>query len=193
MSNTVKNVILGILVVGLIGMTVAYAALTQQLDIDSTAQVNASTWDVHFANLSSATLVGNPTIATEPTLSAHSITGLDVAFTKPGESVTYTFDVVNAGSIPAKLNSVKINAKDSGIVCTDEAGSTESADAVLVCNNLTFTVSHADDTEFIVGEQLAADNGTQEVKLVVSFDGTAVPTTKVTVDGLDAIFEYIQD
>lgn len=196
MNNTVKNVILAILAVGLIGMTIAYAALTQKLTIDSTAAVNASTWDVHFANLSDASTVGNPApTVTDPTLSAQSISGLDVAFTKPGESVTYTFDIVNAGTIPARLNSIKINAKDSGITCTDAEGSKTSANATLVCNNLSFSVTHADDSAFTVGEVLGVEdnNKTQAAKLVVTFDGTEVPSSKVTVDGLDAVLEYIQN
>lgn len=197
MNNTVKNVILAILAVGLIGMTIAYAALTQKLTIDSTAEVNASTWDVHFANLSDPTTTGNPapTVTTNPNLSAHSITGLDVAFTKPGESVTYNFDIVNAGTIPARLNSIKINAKDAGITCTDAEGSKTSENATLVCNNISLSVTHADGSAFTVGEVLGVEENknTQAAKLVVTFDGEAVPSSKVEVDGLDAVLEYIQN
>lgn len=42
MNNKVQNILLGVLAVGLIGITVAYAALTQQLTINGTAKVAAT-------------------------------------------------------------------------------------------------------------------------------------------------------
>lgn len=44
MNNKVQNVLLGVLAIGLIGITVAYAALTQQLKIEGTAKVASSKW-----------------------------------------------------------------------------------------------------------------------------------------------------
>ena len=38
MNNKVQNILLGVLAVGLIGITVAYATLSQQLKINGTAK-----------------------------------------------------------------------------------------------------------------------------------------------------------
>ena len=192
-NNTVKNIILGILAVALVGMTVAYAALTQKLTIDSQASVAGSTWDVHFANLGAAEKTGNPVITTPAKLTNTTISDLDVAFTLPGESVSYTFDIVNGGSIDAKLDKITINSKENGITCTDESGSSESADAQAVCNNIIFNVTKATGEEFSA-EDVLENQQTINAKLTVTFnsEATSVPSQKVTVDGLDAVFEYIQ-
>ena len=204
-NNKSKNILLGVLAVGLVGMTVAYAALSQKLDIKSTAKVKASTWDIHFENLSTAQTVGTGKVVTEPTLSATQITGLNVKLQKPGDSVSYIFDIKNAGTIDSKIGEYKINTKDDGIVCTDESGSTDSADATLVCNNLKYTIVYSEDTtadqtgdvissgsSFTTDQQLKAGNKIS-AKLTVTYDGDAVPTNDVTITGLDAYMIYNQN
>ncbi len=193
MSIKVKNIVLVVLLLGLISMTVAYAALTQRLDIESTAGINSLEWDVHFANLSKGEVIGSPSI-TEPKLSNITINGLDVEFTKPGESVTYNFDIVNNGTIDARLDTLKINTKEDGIVCTDSNGSKDSQDAINVCNNISFSVTKANGLQFNEGDILSSKD-TINAKLVVSYNGDleSLPTTRVTVKGLNAVFEYIQD
>ena len=54
-DNKVKNIILAVLVVGLVGMTIAYAALTQTLNISDNEVTVASNWSVKFANGGTAT------------------------------------------------------------------------------------------------------------------------------------------
>ena len=103
-ERKVKVLSLAALVVAVLGLTVAFAALSQTLTINGTASVNASEWDIHFANLSDATIEGAAT-TTKPVLSGTSISGYAVTLTKPGDSVTYEFDIVNGGSVDATLSS----------------------------------------------------------------------------------------
>ena len=113
MKENTKNVLLGVLIVGLVAMTVAYAALSTTLRISGTASVPNTTWDVHLANFAkesnTASLVsGQTNTATGNTPSitnGTAITGLEVTLNQPGDKVVYTFDIVNAGSIDAKLAS----------------------------------------------------------------------------------------
>ena len=51
MSEKSKNILLGVLIVGLVSMTVAYAALSTSLTINGQATVEATKWDIHFANV----------------------------------------------------------------------------------------------------------------------------------------------
>ena len=192
-NNTVKNIILAVLAVGLIGMTIAYAALTQQLNINSQASVKGSTWDVHFENLGAVQKTGDPVITTAASLTNTSISNLDVAFTLPGESVSYTFDIKNGGDIDARLDNIKINTKSDGITCTD-ADESADTDATSVCDNIIFTVTKADGQAFNKNDILNHGD-TVNAKLTVTFnaEATTVPKTKVTVDGLDAVFEYVQN
>lgn len=204
-SEKVRNVLLGVLVVGLIGLTVAYASLSQRLDIKSTATVKSSTWKVKFANLSAESTVGTANVTTQPTLTDTLVSGLNVELTKPGDAVSYTFDIVNEGTIDAKISTYKINSKDDGIVCTDATASTSSESATTVCNGLTYTLVYANDTTadatgsvITAGTPVAQDQELKAgqsatVKLTVSFDSETVPTSDVTVTGLDAYMIYEQN
>ena len=92
MSNKVQNVLLGVLAVGLIGITVAYAALTQQLKIEGTAKVEASTWDIHFETLEGAK-TGYATLATDASKLAiqsdtTSMSGNLGTLKAPGDTIT---------------------------------------------------------------------------------------------------------
>lgn len=207
MNGKIRNVLIGILVLALLGLTVAYSALSQRLDIKSTAEVKASSWNIHFANLSSPTLVGAATVTTAPTLTNTLIDGLDVNFIKPGDSVSYTFDIVNSGSIDAIIDEYKINTVSDGIVCTDSDSSTTSDDATLVCSNLSYTLVYADDTTaeqtgsvitkgtaIAKSQQLKAGQSVSAtLTITFSKDVTSLPTKDVKITGLDAYMIYAQE
>ena len=42
------------LIVAVLGLTVAFAALSQTLTINGTANVDAASWDIHFETISSS-------------------------------------------------------------------------------------------------------------------------------------------
>ena len=71
MKERTKNILIAVLIVGLVSMTVAYAALTQVLNINASAKVlsKSTTWNVHFANLSAVDTHGYASVATPLTLS----------------------------------------------------------------------------------------------------------------------------
>ena len=56
MSDKTRNLLIGLLTVGIIAMTVAYAALSQTLNISGSAQVQgkSDSWNIHFAHITSA-------------------------------------------------------------------------------------------------------------------------------------------
>ena len=56
-NNKTKNIILAVLVVGLVGMTIAFASLTQTLTINNNEVAVSSNWRVRF-NESVTTSVG---------------------------------------------------------------------------------------------------------------------------------------
>ena len=78
MSEKSKNILLGVLVVGLVSMTVAYAALTQTLNINGSAKVQNvnSSWRVRFKALTS----GDPITTTQYATVAD---GAALSFTEP--------------------------------------------------------------------------------------------------------------
>ena len=163
-----KVVAIVALCVGVVGLSLGFAAFSSTLTISSSAGVkpNASAFNV---DLSTTDATGaekeittdpvvptkNPTDLTaangtidntgEPT-----ITGLKANFTAPGQSVTYTFYAHNAGEYEAFLNSIIIGETSEGSgktkVCTadsvsDENPSAANADLVeQACEAITLSV-----------------------------------------------------
>ena len=138
-NNTARNsVLLGIVIVGLFAFVgIVWAAFTTTLNINGAATVEKQGWDIHFANLSQVSLGGSATETSTPQIDSKTTTIGDykLKFVSPGDSGTYTFDVVNAGTFGAKLSTLT----NTAFVCTDEDDSTESDAAKNVCKNLSYS------------------------------------------------------
>ena len=130
MSDKSKNILLGVLIVGLVSMTVAYAALSTTLTINGTASIPATKWDIQITDWTDTTPTsitkGNKTMvntAEHPaaTTSATAITNLAVQLKQPGDKATYSFNISNLGSIDAKLASFvyhcKVGTGESATAC----------------------------------------------------------------------------
>lgn len=154
-DNGFRAIAIIALVIAVAGLSIGYASLNRELTINGTATKEVANWDVHFENLSAATLVGTASEKAAASLTATNVT-VDVSVVKPGDSVSYTFDVKNAGGIDAKLRALPI------IAGLDTAAA----------NDITVTLTHGDGTELSANETLAA-GGTQPMKLTVTFDAEA--------------------
>ena len=105
-TRKIKIISLCALLVAVLGLTVAFAALSQTLTINGSAAVNAASWDIHFEKTSGKeTEVKGAATFTEPTLSGTKIENFSTTLTKPGDSVTYYFDIVNNGTVDAVISS----------------------------------------------------------------------------------------
>ena len=106
--NKDKKLVFGILalLVSIVAVSISYAAFTQNLNINGVANVQASNWSVHFANLTNGVRNGTAVEQTAPTIKSEqtSIGDYAVTFYTPGDSITYTFDVVNDGDYDAKIS-----------------------------------------------------------------------------------------
>ncbi len=191
MGSKVQNIILGVLAVGLIGLTVAYALLTQQLKIESTATVKAGTWDIHFENLSSS-LTGKAALADTNKLAISSnsttISGSVGVLSVPGDSIVYTFDIVNKGNIPAILSAAPV-------ISTPTCTSTDTVSATNICaNDLVYTLTYVDGSQINNGDTLAAGE-IKKAKLTLSLKNemTYVPSADVAISNIAATLNYSQN
>ena len=105
-----KALVVVVLLVVIVGLTVAFAALSTTLNINGTAYLDAAKWGIMFENLSSPTKIGGATTTgttkIEETKSA-SITGMNVNLSIPGDKIVYTVNLVNKGTINAKIDNIE--------------------------------------------------------------------------------------
>jgi len=188
-SKPLKTLAIAAVIVAVGGLTLGYAALTQTLNISTEAKVQntATSWKVKFNNPSSGTATGD---AVKGTITVNDTTATltGVVLKAPGDSVTYTFDVTNAGQIDAKLSSVTM--KTPTVTGT---GSSASADKTLVEGNYTYALTYNDGTAISQNDALGA-GATKTIKLVVTYksSATSLPAGDVTISGLGATLTYAQ-
>ena len=106
MKNRKKNTKLVLLLL-LVCITLGYAALRTGLNINGTANVSSSSWNVYFSNyqMSNAT---NITPTTEPSISGTTTTSIsyEVDLDVPGDLYEFSVEVVNGGSLDANISLV---------------------------------------------------------------------------------------
>lgn len=196
MERSKNYIVFGVLalVVSLVAVSLAYAGFTQNLNINGTANVKSVKWDVHFANLGTVQTTGTGAQLTAPTIKSNNtvIGDYSVQVSTPGDTVTYTFDVVNLGNFNAKLTGVTIGTP----TCT----SSNQSNATAVCSYITYKLYDATTNNEIATADnglLAALTGVRHFKLVLSYSSTipanSLPTADISVSGLGVTLTYTQD
>ncbi len=106
-ERRIKVLAIVVLVIAVIGLSVAFAALSQTLTINGSAKLDASKWGLKFDNLVLASgneyVEGTANIKTDDNTV---IENMNVRLTTPGDKVVYTVDLVNEGSINAKIDEI---------------------------------------------------------------------------------------
>ena len=106
-DRKLKVVMLSAIIIAVIGLTVAFAALSSVLNITGSSTMDKAGWDIHFKNVqyvgksSTATVSGTPSPSSNNT--AITISGLSVTLKQPGDYVTYSADIENSGDIDAEI------------------------------------------------------------------------------------------
>lgn len=172
------------LVVAIAGLTIGYAAYTETLKIDGAANVDPSSWSIYFKTDGDfkGITTGYATVNKEPTLESTTISGFDVTLKAPGDSVTYLFDVKNAGNLSAKLKTFV----EGTLSCTPSAGSTASVDdANKLCNELKYTLTYSDGKALSPNVDVlpVAKNGVSGVQsFKLKLEWPSESTVKITDD-----------
>ena len=149
-----KALVVVVLLVVIAGLTVAFAALSTTLNINGTAYLDAAKWGIKFENLSSPTKIGSAittgTAKIEETKAAE-ITDMNVSLSIPGDKIVYTVDLVNKGTINAKIDNIEKT------VLTQEQQ-----------RYLTFKVTDKDGREVSEGDILSAGE-TRNLTITIEF------------------------
>lgn len=153
----VMNIVMLCFALAIMLTSIAYAALKSKLTVTGQATVTGN-WKVLFENLGNPTIVGSSNIKNAELSSTKF--SLNVELIKPLDSVTYTFDVRNAGTIDAKVVTVLLPDLDT-----------------LTANHLTYSFTYADGSEIKTGDLLSGNCSnnniepcTKHLKLSVKFN-----------------------
>ena len=97
-------------IISILSLAIAYTAMSKTAKINKNSDITDSRWNVHFDNLESKTY-GDAKIIKYPLLKYDKtyIGDFSVSLTKPGDSILFTYDVVNQGSLKAKYQKALIN------------------------------------------------------------------------------------
>ena len=205
------------LVIAVLGLTVAFAALSETLTINGTASVESASWDVHFESIKLAAQYGDASVSGEPVLNNITISGINMTITKPKDMIAYTFNIKNSGSINAKISSVEV-----GKLCTLEStvescdwnndGEVTEEDINKVNENISFVMAYGNKDTFgntlKVGDTINVGE-TKEVSFIFvyekynevdgiygtegsTFEATELPKRDLQFNDLSITINYVQ-
>lgn len=144
MNNKSKKgtfIIVGVLLVAVAGLSIAFAALSTTLNINfGTVTQTQQTWNVHFKSISNLAATEQKTSSTgfscgkaSTSNDLKTVTVTDTQLSKPDDKCTWALQIQNEGSITAKLGTITA-VKPSGKTCTTNGAS-------MVCGNVTYKLT----------------------------------------------------
>ena len=178
MNNKRTNFSIAIIVLLIIGISIGYAALSASLNIIGGSKIKKSSWDIHFKNLH---VKEGSVEATSPAVIKPNKMDInyDITLAKPGDFYEFTVNVVNDGTIDAKLSA-------------DPTLSGLTPEQKVYAN---YTVTYNDGTKVSKGDKLKADTSkTLKVRVEYKKDITPeqLPSESQEVT-LTFAMNYIQD
>ncbi len=98
-----KKTIFLVGIISLLFITIGYAYLNAALSINGSTTIVSNTWDIHFESVTN-----NSVVATTPASIQGNNTSINysVRLERPGDFYEFKVDIVNTGSIPAKVSLV---------------------------------------------------------------------------------------
>ena len=195
-KNKQQQLLLSICIT-VVGLSLGYAALQQSLQINAEATVGSldTNWKVEFTeDETGKTGVATGTaVAGTMTLNNTDVTISDVKLLAPGDTVTYTFDVENSGTIPAKLSTY--TPKVPTFTGTGESGA-KTADETLVEENYEYKIKWTDS-----GSEITSDNtqlgshAKKNITVTITYknDAQNLPVNEVKISNLGATLLFVQD
>ena len=190
-DRSAKIIAIVALCVAVAGLSIGFAAFSNNLKIESSAKVspNQNDFDVNFSASNTSELDGTVSAvgtnsatgedATIDNSASPTITGLKANFTEPGQKVTYSFYAHNAGKYAAYLNNVtyaNVSGKTATKICTAGVG-TDATMVEAACNGISVSVKVGNDTYTksmdSISNHLLAINAYEPVVVTIEYNSGA--------------------
>lgn len=194
MKNERKSlfVIVTILAIAVLGLSIAYAALSTTLiaRFSSVAQ-NPLVWQVGFVEGSIGGIsTGTSDSGRECGVASVTSANASIASTtlsKPGDTCKYALTIKNTGTIDANLASVS-PTQPTGVTCSKAEG------GEMICGNITYklTTDAAGTTVLTPNKLLEKTSGELPVYLIVTFSGSDLSGTAIAQEGAAFTLTYNQ-
>ena len=193
------------LLIAVVGLTVAFSEMSKTLTINCSAKMDTAKWDIRFENLTTE-IEGTGKVITAPTLKENDtyIGDFEVTLSKPGDSVTFNFEIVNKGDIASKFSDYLIN----GYNLYNQDGSDEytlklydtifeeadwNGDGITTQEEVIETIEKGIFIEFFLDEEKTLNNNeTDNARLKIYFDSEATEVPKGKIK-LKANVQYLYD
>lgn len=172
-----KNLLIAGLLVTVLVMSVGFALLSSQLEVEATGTI-AGDWAVKFrsGSLTQTNITDGVTdVTAELDTNGLKVT-LDATFEKPGDSLSYRVMVENTGTISAYLKDVTAEGLDTN---------TSAIKLSYKVSDKTETTEYARGS--IVGTTLTEDTEPSEIATIVKKNGELIDTNY-----LDITLEYLE-
>ena len=169
----------------LLVITVGYALLSQQLDINGTSKIKKTTWSIIWDNVqvnSNSVSGASVTQAAQITNTEKTLVEYSITLSEPGEFYEFTVDAKNEGTIDGMVNTVSNKVYESN-------GTTERQ----LPAYLTYSVTYSDG-KTIEPKQLLKAGTTEKYKVRVEFkdvEASQLPSSEETIKFKFEV-EYVQ-
>ena len=187
-SEKTRNIILIVLAVCLIGITVAYATLSQNLKISGVAKVGKTSWNIHFTKVLTPKAEGyaeggKATLNSDSTV----LTVSEGILKVPGDTITYVFDVINEGDLDAEVETV-LTTIDS---CK---ASDDITDVTMYCDKIKYDLVYQDTKEAVKKNDQLLKGESKTLNLIITYDKnkelTSLPSTEIILDNITSTINY---
>ncbi len=201
MNSKTKKILIVVLLVGIISITIAYAVLSQTLNISGSAQLQnrSASWNIHFTPITSGTAIdshGYASVANNASIDLSNpnttATLPEVTLNAPGDYVDFYFDVINEGDVTGYLNIINNINIPSPSYANKETLTSEQRTALEAA--ITGTITDSNGNELTLNSSLAK-NARLNLRVRISFDSNAsiLPSQNVTFSDITASLVYGQD
>ena len=187
-NERTRNIILIVLAVCLIGITVAYATLSQNLNISGVAKVGKTSWNIHFTKVLTPKAEGyaeggKATLNSDSTV----LTVSEGILKVPGDTITYVFDVINEGDLDAEVETV-LTTIDS---CK---ASDNTTDVTMYCDKIKYDLVYQDTKEEVKKKDQLLKGESKTLNLIITYDKnkelTSLPSTEIILDNITSTINY---